>query len=48
MKKLLKMLIAAAVLFAASVVGFNAAFVGIYDKQMTDRNVIVNRINHSI
>ncbi|MCR5708086.1 MAG: hypothetical protein K6G82_07415 [Ruminococcus sp.] len=48
MKKLLKMLIAAAVLFAAAVVGFNAAFVGIYDKQMTDRNVIVNRINHSI
>lgn len=48
MKKLLKMLIAAAVLFAAAVVGFNAAFVGIYDKQMTDMNVIVNRINHSI
>ena len=48
MKKLLQMMIAAAVLFTAAVIGFNTAFVRIYDKQLTERNVIVNRINRSI
>lgn len=48
MKKMIRMVIVAAVLFAAVMVGFNAAFDRMYERQLGDRNVVVNRINSSI
>ncbi|MCR5708313.1 MAG: HAMP domain-containing histidine kinase [Ruminococcus sp.] len=48
MKKLIQMIITAALVFAAAIIGFNLLFDRIYDRQLTDRNIIVNRINHSI
>ena len=48
MKKLIQMIIAAALVFAAAIIGFNLLFDRIYDRQLTDRNIVVNRINHNI
>ncbi len=48
MKKLIRMIIAAAVLFAAVLLGFNAVCDRLADRQLSDRNITVNRINHSI
>ena len=48
MKKIIRMVIIAAVLFAAVLIGFNAAFDRIYENQLNSRNTVANRINSSI
>ena len=48
MKKMIRMIAAAAVLFAAVILGFNIVFERLHEQQLSDRNVVVNRINSSI
>ncbi|MDO4862901.1 MAG: HAMP domain-containing sensor histidine kinase [Ruminococcus sp.] len=48
MRRVARMIAVAAALFIAVIAGFNLVFDKLYGRQLSDRNVVVNRINHSI